>query len=98
MTTTCSPDSTPTTDWPAFVGVWPRLTGRQRPEFECRHEGDESLGDKCAPFGKRIGLRCMPWQWLVLRAVLSLLAPNAWGERLFTHRFVVIECTRQNGK
>lgn len=97
MTTTCSPDST-TTEWPAFIGKWPRLTGRQAPEFECRHEGDEELGDKCGRFGKRIGLRCMPWQWLVLRGVLSLLAPNEWGERLFTHRFVVIECTRQNGK
>lgn len=96
--TTCSTDSTTTTEWPPFVGVWPRLTGRQEPEFESRHEGDETEGDRCARFGKRVGLRCMPWQWLVLRAVLSLLPVNDWGERVWAHRIVVIEATRQNGK
>lgn len=90
--------SSPKSRWPDFVGTWPRLIGRQTPEIECRHPGDESEGDRCATFAFRIGLRCMPWQWLILRAMLSLLDPNQWGERLFTHRNVVIECSRQNGK
>lgn len=90
--------SSPKSRWPNFVGTWPRLIGRQTPEIECRHPGDESEGDRCATFAFRIGLRCMPWQWLILRAMLSLLDPNQWGERLFTHRNVVIECSRQNGK
>lgn len=40
----------------------------------------------------------MPWQWLTLRAVLSLQEPNEWGDRVWTHRDVCIECPRQNGK
>ncbi len=35
---------------------------------------------------------------MVVRAVLSLLPVNEWGVRLYTHRNVVIECTRQQGK
>jgi hypothetical protein len=84
--------------YPGFIGTWPRLTGRQEPEFESRHPGDESLGDKCAEFGRRIGLRCMPWEWMSLRGILSLQPANEWGERLWTHRDVTIECTRQQGK
>jgi hypothetical protein len=84
--------------YPDFIGTWPRLTGRQEPEFESRHPGDESLGDKCAEFGRRIGLRCMPWEWQTLRGILSLQRANEWGERLWTHRDVTIECTRQQGK
>jgi phage terminase large subunit-like protein len=84
--------------YPDFIGTWPRLTGRQEPEFESRHPGDESLGDKCAEFGRRIGLRCMPWEWQSLRGILSLQPANEWGERLWTHRDVTIECTRQQGK
>lgn len=97
MTTTCSPDSD-RTHWPEFVGSWPRLKGRQAPEFEWKTPGDESEGDRCARLGARVGMRCMPWQWMILRAVLSLQDPNEWGERLWTHRDVVIECPRQNGK
>jgi hypothetical protein len=97
--TTCLSASPERTKWPEWVGSWPRLTGRQTPEFESKFDGDEEThGDNCGVFGARIGLRQMPWQWLVLRAALSLLAVNAWGERLWTHRIVVIECTRQNGK
>lgn len=84
--------------WPEWVGSWPRLTGRQTPEFESRHDGDESEGDSVAIYGARIGLRCMPWQWLSVRAVHSRQKVNEWGERLWTHRDVVIECTRQQGK
>ena len=28
------------TQWPEWVGSWPRLKGRQFPEFESKHEGD----------------------------------------------------------
>lgn len=84
--------------YPDFIGTWPRLTGRQEPEFESRFPGDESLGDKCAEFGRRIGLRCMPWEWQTIRGILSLRPANEWGERLFTHRDGVVECTRQQGK
>lgn len=84
--------------WPEWVGSWPRLTGRQTPEFESKHEGDESEGDHVAIFGARSGLRCMPWEWLTVRAIHSRQKVNEWGERLWTHRDVVIECTRQQGK
>lgn len=84
--------------WPAWVGSWPRLTGRQSPEFESKHDGDESEGDAVAVFGARIGLRCMPWQWLWMRAVHSRQPVNEWGESLWTHRDVCEEATRQQGK
>lgn len=95
-TTTCSPESKPA--WPEWVGTWPRLKGRQAPEFESKFDGDESQGDRCAEFGRRVGLRCMPWEWLSLRAILSLQPPDDNGDRLFTHRDACIECTRQQGK
>lgn len=84
--------------WPEWLGAFPRLTGRQQPEHESWHEGDESEGDSAARFGIRIGLWLLPWEWMIVRAVLSLLAPNEWGIRLYTHRIVVIEATRQQGK
>lgn len=96
MTTTTLPATS--SRWPDFVGSWPRLKGRQEPEFESKFEGDESEGDRAAKYGGRIGLRCMPWEWLTLRAICSLQPPNEWGERLWTHRDVAIECTRQQGK
>lgn len=97
--TTLLLDSRPASqEWPEFVGSWPRLKGRQFPEFESRFDGDESEGDRCARFGARIGLRCMPWEWLTLRAMLSLQPANEWGERVWTHRDVCVECTRQQGK
>jgi hypothetical protein len=83
---------------PDFLGTWPRLKGRQEPEFESKHDGDESEGDRCARFGGRIGLRCMPWEWRTVRAILSLAPANEYGERLWTHRDAAIECTRQQGK
>jgi phage terminase large subunit-like protein len=101
MTTTLPPTSRQVpepTPWPDFVGHWPRLTGRQEPEFESRHPGDEAQGDRCAKFGVRIGLRCLPWEWQVVRAVLSLQPPDRYGDRVWTHRDVCIECTRQQGK
>jgi hypothetical protein len=100
MMTTCLPASTDLEDraaWPDFIGAWPRLTGRQAPEFESRHPGDESEGDQCARFGGRIGLRCMPWEWSIVRAILSLI-DNEFGEKIWAHRDVVLECTRQQGK
>lgn len=90
--------------WPEFVGSWPRLEGRQEPAFESRHPGDESEGDRCAQFGHNLATkyrtktRCMPWQWSTVRGVLSLRPANAYGERVWTHRDVCIECTRQQGK
>lgn len=93
-----SPRSPAARRWPDWVGSWPRLTGRQTPEFESKHEGDESEGDSVAIFGARVGLRCMPWEWLTVRAIHSRQKVNEWGERLWTHRDVVVECTRQQGK
>ncbi len=85
-------------EWPEFLGKWPRLTGRQRPEIEVWHPGDESEGDATAKFGMRVGLRLLPWEWMIVRAVMSLMPENEWGIRQWTHRNVVIECTRQQGK
>ncbi len=90
--------------WPEFVGAWPRLRGRQEPEFESRHPGDESEGDRCAEFGYNMAkqhgtkTRCMPWQWSTIRGITSLQPPNEYGERVWTHRDVCIEATRQQGK
>lgn len=95
---------------PAWVGSWPRLKGRQTPEFESRHPGDESAqADRCGRFGFDIGLRTMPWQWRSLQGILSVQdatveeIEDAAREgrppiRLWTHRDVCIECTRQQGK
>jgi hypothetical protein len=84
--------------WPEWLGSFPRLTGRQWPEYESWHPGDESEGDQATRFAIRIGLWLLPWEWMIVRAVLSLLDPNEWGIRLYTHRIVVIEATRQQGK
>ena len=84
--------------WPEWLGAWPRLTGRQRPEVETWHSGDESDGDRCARFGIRIGILLLPWEWMIVRAILSRLPANEWGVRLLTHRVVIIEATRQQGK
>lgn len=40
----------------------------------------------------------MPWQWSTVRGILSLQPPNEYGERIWTHRDVCIEATRQQGK
>lgn len=90
--------SSPTTErpwpqtWPQWLGDWSRLTGRQRPQFECWHPGDESEGDAMAKFGLRLGLRLMPWEWMMVRAISSL------DDELWTHRVAVMEVTRQQGK
>ncbi|SBS73795.1 putative terminase large subunit [uncultured Mycobacterium sp.] len=84
--------------WPEWLGKFPRLTGRQQPEHETWHEGDESEGDRATRFGARIGVWLLPWEWMIVRAVLSLLPVNEFGIRLYTHRVVVLECTRQQGK
>ena len=98
------------TQWPEWVGSWPRLKGRQFPEFESKHEGDEhAQADRCGRFGFDIGMRQMPWQWRSLQGILSVQPPTAEeledAERegrepvsLWTHRDVCIECTRQQGK
>ncbi|BBC66959.1 hypothetical protein MMRN_38550 [Mycobacterium marinum] len=89
---------------PEWIGSWPRLKGRQEPAFESRWPGDESEGDRCAQFGHNLATgystptRCMPWQWSTVRGILSLQPPNEYGERIWTHRDVAIECTRQQGK
>ncbi|AOT25747.1 terminase large subunit [Mycobacterium phage Tortellini] len=123
MTTTTRPSATRRTEsrrlpsrsperpqWPEWVGSWPRLRGRQMPEFESKHEGDESSqADRCGRFGLDVGLRPMPWQWRSIRAITSVQPPTEEeledAERegrepvsLWTHRDVCIECTRQQGK
>lgn len=96
--------------WPEWVGSWPRLKGRQTPEFESKHPGDESTqADRCGKFGFAVGLRPMPWQWRSIQAITSVQPPtdeeleDAAREgrapvSLWTHRDVCIECTRQQGK
>lgn len=96
--------------WPEWVGSWPRLKGRQIPEFESKHDGDEATqADRCGRFGADIGMRQMPWQWRSIQAIKSVQPPtpeeveDAAREgrepiSLWTHRDVCIECTRQQGK
>ncbi|QDK01108.1 terminase large subunit [Mycobacterium phage Purky] len=96
--------------WPEWVGSWPRLRGRQTPEFESKHDGDEvSQAERCGRFGLDVGLRPMPWQWRSIQAITSVQPPTEEeledAERegrepvsLWTHRDVCIECTRQQGK
>lgn len=118
MTTTTRPSGTRARStrkpdrpqWPEWVGAWPRLKGRQFPEFESKHPGDEhSQADRCGRFGHDIGMRQMPWQWRSLQGILSVQPPTPEeledAERedrepvsLWTHRDVAIECTRQQGK
>lgn len=101
---TRAPKSPPSRKWPEWIGSWPRLTGRQEPEFESRWPGDESEGDRCAQFGHNLAerygtkTRCMPWQWSTIRGITSLHPANEYGERVWTHRDVCIEATRQQGK
>ncbi len=96
--------------WPEWVGSWPRLKGSQFPAFESKHPGDEkSQAERCGRFGLDVGMRQMPWQWRTLQGILSVQdatpeeiedAENEGREpvRLWTHRDVAIECTRQQGK
>lgn len=84
--------------WPEWLGSFPRLTGRQWPEFECWHPGDESEGDRTARFGVKVGIRLLPWEWMLIRAAQSVQPPDANGDVLWTHRNVVWEVTRQQGK
>lgn len=110
MTATIQPRSSgvqqefPASPWPEFVGSWPRLRGNQEPAFESRWPGDESEGDRCAQFGFNLAskygtkTRLMPWEWHTVRGSLSLQPANEYGERVWTHRDVVLECTRQQGK
>lgn len=80
-------------EWPDWLGDWSQLTGRQRPEVECWHSGDESEGDAMAKFGVRLGLRLMPWELMQVRAISSLDEDDLW-----THRVALMEVTRQQGK
>lgn len=105
-----APKSPPSRRWPEWVGSWPRLKGRQTPLFESKFDGDEhAQADRCGKFGAAIGLRPMPWQWRSIQAITSVQPPtpeeleDAELEgrepiRLWTHREVCIECTRQQGK
>ena len=84
--------------FPKYIGAWPRLTGRQTPEFWHGFDGDETDGDVAAALGAEFGHRCMPWQWWTLRKVCSRLPADEDGIRLWTHPDVCLEVPRQNGK
>lgn len=84
--------------WPKYIGRWPRLTGRQAPEFWSGFDGDETDGDVAANLGFEFGMRCMPWQWWSLRKICSRLDPDEDGVRLWTHPDVCLIVPRQNGK
>lgn len=84
--------------WPKFIGNWPRLTGRQQPEFTSWFDGDETDGDVAANLGFEFGARCMPWQWWSLRKICSRLPADEDGIRLWTHPDVCLIVPRQNGK
>lgn len=84
--------------WPKFIGLWPRLTGRQEPDYWHGFEGDERDGDVIAALGAEVGHRCMPWQWWSLRKICSRLPADDDGIRLWTHPDVCLEVPRQNGK
>lgn len=84
--------------WPKYIGRWPRLTGRQAPEFWHGFDGDETDGDLAANLAFEFGARCMPWQWWALRKMLSRLEADEDGIRLWTHPDVCLIIPRQNGK
>lgn len=84
--------------YPKFIGAWPRLTGRQEPEFWHGYAGDERDGDVTAALADQFGTRCMPWQWWALRKMCSRLPADDDGIRLWTHRDVCLIVPRQNGK
>lgn len=84
--------------WPKFVGHWPRLAGRQEPDFWSGFEGDETDGDVAAALAAEFGARPMPWQWWAQRKICSRLPPDEDGIRLWTHPDCVLVCPRQNGK
>lgn len=84
--------------WPKFIGHWPRLTGRQQPEFWHGFAGDERDGDVAAALAEQFGTRCMPWQWWSLRKICSRMPADEDGIRLWTHRDVCLIVPRQNGK
>lgn len=84
--------------YPKFVGDWPRLDGRQEPEFWHGFDGDETDGNLAADLAFEFGMRCMPWQWWSLRKLCSRLPADAGGFRLWAHPDCVIICPRQNGK
>lgn len=84
--------------WPEWLGTFPRLTGRQWPEYECWHPSDESEGDRTTQFGQRVGVHLLPWEWMIVRAIDSRQPANEWGTELWTHRTAVLEATRQQGK
>lgn len=84
--------------WPKYVGDWPRLTGRQEPEFWSAFDGDETDGNVAAALGAEFGARPMPWQWWALRKICSRLPADDDGFRLWTHPDVCLICPRQNGK
>lgn len=86
------------TRWPDWLGSFPRLTGRQWPEFESWHEGDETEGDRTTRFGQRIGVHLLPWEWMTVRAFDSQQPADEDGIKLWTHRVAVLEATRQQGK
>lgn len=86
------------TPFPKFIGPWPRLTGRQVPEFWHGAAGDERDGDITAALAAQFGARCMPWQWWALRKICSRMPPDEDGIRLWTHRDVCLIVPRQNGK
>ncbi len=99
MTTCLTTNERPWPDqWPEWLGDFPRLTGRQRPEIECWHPGDESEGDATAKFGIKVGIRLLPWELMVIRALSSMDEPNEHGDQLWTHRVGLLECSRQQGK
>lgn len=84
--------------YPKFIGAWPRLTGRQVPEFWHGFAGDERDGDVTAALAEQFGTRCMPWQWWSLRKICSRMPADEDGYRLWTHRDVCLIVPRQNGK
>jgi hypothetical protein len=84
--------------WPKFIGRWPRLTGRQVPEFWSGFDGDETDGDVAAALGAELGQRCMPHQWWSLRKMCSRLPADEDGLRLWTHPEACLIEARQNGK
>lgn len=84
--------------YPKFIGQWPRLTGRQKPEESSWFAGDESDGDAAADFGFECGEECLPWQWWTLRKILSRRPVDEFGDRLWTHPDCVFTTTRQSGK
>lgn len=78
-----------------IAAEWPKLEGRQTPNFLAYTPGDIELGLKAAELARRSAsrIRAMPWQSWSLERIMSKAADGTW-----THPECCLIVPRQNGK